>query len=306
MLTYYAASIALVMLQALAPSTGPVRVEDIHLPAPCTEPPSIPWHLSVGMAIGLLALLGVIFPIIREKIGKIEKVVWIVLFTGCLVFEVYSIRMEDLKNKSEQDLASCQEHNSFQKIASQVDSVLKTTQSVASLAEENLKDLTGGDSYAYLDPRITSTAMYEKYILHAALKPEDNLSFNLRVQNEGDQSLSGVTVTVSHVIKDATLKEPNLITDQGIMKPVYIGTIGPRVALDFPGYLGPQVGPNGIAEYLVHISAQNGQSEEMLSFRKAKDGKNWAYKLNVKRIFRKGNTLRAKTVKIIDWTEPPS
>lgn len=70
-------------------------------------------HLPVGVFIAVLALLGVVVPLLREKIGKWEKALWTSLMFTLLLLELNSIRVDH----HDQEVTRDQQNERFSKIA---------------------------------------------------------------------------------------------------------------------------------------------------------------------------------------------
>jgi hypothetical protein len=290
---------------------------------------SIYWYYCVpspGKAVGALAVVAGIMSV--REIKVLGKISWVVILIFMLLIEFRSIDQDRAENDKKQKDFFESQRKGFESISKQagtnfsattsgltaaiegLNSVLGTTRGVATIAKKNLAAISGGDSFAYLIPHIGSTE--KTYELIGLLHPGAYLGFNMSIENQGDQPLTGVNVTISHIVKMATAKERGIM-DNGVLKPIDMGTIAPHTGLNFPGYLAPEMGEDGVANYMVYISAQNGVSTETLSFRQSKDLKNYAYKLFVQRTVmgkrRRGDVRNGngwlRTVKTIDWTEPP-
>jgi hypothetical protein len=66
-----------------------------------------------------------------------------------------------------------------------------------------------------------------------------------------------------------------------------VGVLYPKQFKTLKTFIDPQPDPDGIAKYVIMISAQNGETWENLHFRKgryAANGYPWAYRLNVSKI----------------------
>src|ERR1035438_1027375 len=110
------------------------------------------------MFIGILGFLGVVVPLVRERVGRREKAVWTLVLAALLFLEIRSINLEDIKHDREQAFARCEELRSFKIIANtlsqsitqgqvqyqttlgHVDDVMKTTQKVSGLTEKSLEN----------------------------------------------------------------------------------------------------------------------------------------------------------------------
>jgi hypothetical protein len=116
------------------------------------------WHPPVGVFIAILALLGVLVPLLREKIGKREKAVWTALMFALLLMELRSIQLDhddQLKARQKQD-------EQFSAIAGGLKDTVTTAQQqfqttmnrmerLASLSNKNIDAVTGGNGFVYVD-----------------------------------------------------------------------------------------------------------------------------------------------------------
>ena len=119
-------------------------------------------HPPVGVYIAILALLGVIVPLVRDitKIGKREKALWTLIMFVLVLLEIKSIYQDRNEHEAQaaQDRTEQIEH--FEKIASGIDATIANSdqQFQATMSRsgvilggvtENLRTLTGNDSFAY-------------------------------------------------------------------------------------------------------------------------------------------------------------
>lgn len=145
-------------------------VLSVPLP-PCPAVVPVMWHPSIGMCIGILGFAGIIMPVIRDKMSRPEKIVWIVCYTLLLFLELGAIKLEDIKNGREHDHAQCEEERRFEKITGDLkqnidtattvltttQGVATTTQGVGKLAKENLENITGKGSFPIVVPGIPAS-----------------------------------------------------------------------------------------------------------------------------------------------------
>ncbi len=96
--------------------------------APCPAVIPVSWHLSVGVGIGILGFLGVVVPLVRDKIGRWEKAVWVAVMALLLCLELRSIRLDQDQHDREQAFAACEQLNQFQKIADTLQSAIAASQ----------------------------------------------------------------------------------------------------------------------------------------------------------------------------------
>ncbi len=254
-----------------------------ELLAPCPSVQPVAWHISVGVGIGILGFLGVVVPLVREHIGRREKAIWTALMAILLFLELRSIHLDQIQHDREQAFAACKQLQSFQKLASTLDStaaasksqyestigkvngVLTKTDAIAGLAEQNLNNVTGGKSFGFVVPQVAG----------------ESVPIPLLVWNEGDQVLSGVSITIAN-----TTHDPNW--GNAFFAPIYIGNIGPHGHAPVPGIYAITPQPeekSGQCNYWIEISAQNGSVEESLWFRRSRkqDRPGWAYSYEVTR-----------------------
>jgi len=247
---------------------------EILASCPAVEP--VGWHLSVGVGIGILGFLGVVVPLVRERIGRKERAIWTALLAILLFLELRSIRLDQIQHDREQAFASCEQLQSFQKLAAtlestaaasksqyestigQVNGILGKTQTIAGLAERNLQNVTGGKSFGFVVPQVSGGAV----------------PIPLLVWNNGDEVLSGVTITIAN-----TTHDPNW--GSAFFAPIYIGTISPHGHAPVPGIYAITPRPeakSGEDNYWIEVSAQNGTVDQSLWFRRGKkDPGAWAY-----------------------------
>jgi len=199
-----------------------------------------------------------------------------------------------LKAQNEQFTEPAQGFSSTYK---KVDGVLNTTQNVAVLAKTNLENVTGGDSFGYVYPKVI----------------EESDGFQMFLHNDGNQILSGVTVKISEVFSGKFGISGRVHMDGGSMNPIQYGTLPPHFGGSLPNYwITPKLRSDGLADYHILINAQNGGVVEELYFRPSQDRRSFAYKFEVvqkitgKRM--EGDFLAGKAwfryVKKQDWTEP--
>jgi hypothetical protein len=121
------------------------------------------WHPPVGVWIGILGLLGVLVPLIRdiERIGKREKAVWTFIMFSLLLLEIKSVYQDRNEHDEEQAEARERETKNFQSIAKEIegaieqsqqhfDATMKKSDKLISVTQESLNNITGGRSYAFV------------------------------------------------------------------------------------------------------------------------------------------------------------
>src|SRR5579863_9917247 len=128
------------------------------------------WHPPIGVYIGVLACVGVIVPWLfrsPEKMGRGEKAIWTAIMLALVMLEINTLYQDRNEHDAEQNQARCEQIERFGQIADgikeavkqsqqeyidtieHVDGVLETTQQVSRLAQKNLENVTGGNSFAY-------------------------------------------------------------------------------------------------------------------------------------------------------------
>ncbi len=268
---------------------------------------------SPGVSIGLLALAAGIMSV-RPEMHSAEKLTWVAILVVFAILEVNAINRTEADNKSARDDQNAafkgiadglkasldNSKQQYETTIGHVDGVLETTQKVSVLAKENLENVTGGNSFAYVYPKNIGGSN----------------NFRLFVHNEGKQILSGVVVTVVRVISGSAVPGENAFAImQPEQNPISIGTLPPNEgrSISLPqGLMTPIPRPDRTAHYHIWINAQNPGSSENLDFRPSKDGRGYAYSLVVwkpatgkrRRDDVYSENLWIRYVKRRDWTEP--
>ena len=108
------------------------------------------WYPPVGVFIGILALLGVIVPLLRDlgKIGPRERAVWTAVMFALVLLEMKSIYQDRDVHDREQKTARKEQLDQFSKIADRMDKNLENSQRQF---EVTVSELTGGSSYFYYE-----------------------------------------------------------------------------------------------------------------------------------------------------------
>ena len=291
---------------------------------PCPEiiAPWWKWYPYVGFFIAILAGLGVLVPWFRgTEIGKREKALWTVVMVALVALELRSITLDGHQHEREESRARCQQLQSFDDIATKlaiaitsgevqfratmagVSTVLNETKQAASAAKLAATQVTGGDSYAYVHPSV----IYE-----------GQNTIVLNVHNYGNEVLTGVSVSINHVIRGAA--EPALDNGEIEMesiRPINMGSIAPREGrtIDPPGeFITLIPKPDGTDQYHFWVNAQNAGVSETIDFRHSLNGRGWAYKIDAWRevvgkhrrvdLFAKDIHGWIRFVKKGDWVEP--
>jgi len=228
---------------------------------------------SPGVSIGLLAGVAGIMSV-RLKMHPAEKFAWVAVLVAFTILEVHAIKVSDQKNE---DTRTAQNkafgliadglktsietsRTQYKSTIDHVNGVLTTTQTVARLSKENLENITGGDSYAYVYPDFTEG---------------QNVSFDWKIHNFGKNSLSGVTVKINPVMMGSLLPFGNKNQmASGQPDVIDVGTLPPNIGQSIYHLFRPNV-----LSYMIYIQAQNGITTELLFLRPEKNS--YAYKLEV-------------------------
>lgn len=129
------------------------------------------WYPPVGVFIGVLALLSVVVPLLRDlaKITKVEKAVWTTMFFALVGLELRSIYLDRRAHDREQatlrqeqlqhftniatGLTSAinQEHQHFDTTVSEMKQLIKSSDVISGESMASLNSVTGGDSFCFLE-----------------------------------------------------------------------------------------------------------------------------------------------------------
>jgi hypothetical protein len=121
------------------------------------------WHPPVGVWIGILGLLGVIVPLVRDpqRIGKREKAIWTFVLFAFLLLEIKSVYQDRNEHDTEQRLARERSEHNFQTIANGISETIRTSErqfeatmrksdKIMGGVSDSIRTQTGGDSFAYI------------------------------------------------------------------------------------------------------------------------------------------------------------
>jgi hypothetical protein len=274
------------------------------------------WYPPVGCFVALVAVLAFLYPIYAEthKVSKGKKAAWSIAVLVLVLLEIRSTKLDRDEHNAEQQAALCEQTNRFDAIAKKLetdtfsnqqhfertmaeeDGILSRTERVGSLAEKNLRNVTGGTSFAYLVP-FSTLSDGSTLILH----------------NDGAEVLSSVVVTISRVTNSCVLEAHATCTqalDPYAPPPVEIGTAGPHARKPISQPIYSSSGGGG-SLYRIRIDAQNGPSIEQIWLRRSAVHYGFAYRYNVLRIT-EGTTAKGgfnlgtenfQILKSVDWTE---
>jgi hypothetical protein len=130
------------------------------------------WHAPPGAWIAILALFGVLVPLLRKDIGPREKALWTIVMFLLVWFEIRSLNQESQRQQQQ-----------FQTIANGLtDAIQKSQQQfdvTVSRINQNISAVTGGDSFCYFVftrngvPTIVHVGNYTLYDLTARFENVD-------------------------------------------------------------------------------------------------------------------------------------
>jgi hypothetical protein len=271
------------------------------------------WYPPVGIFIAIVTLFTYLYD--RKHPASTVKITRTVIVTLLVLLEIRSIKLDQKRHDEEQAIAHCELLNNFEAIANklkqdadqnklhfdqtmeQEKGILATAREVEELSLDNLKNITGGESFGYAVPFSTQA---------------DTSTLILR--NDGDHVLTGVTVIVEQLL-NGCLMEPNAKCvprfDTGMMQPIDMGTLGPHQRKPIPRHVIFDPTGAGSSVYFIRVNAQNGQAIEQIQFRRSSVHQGYAYSFKVVRTFR-GKPSRSdfklgneefRTLRTEDWTE---
>jgi len=137
------------------------------------------WPQSPGVSIGLLALAAGIMSV-RPKMHPAEKFAWVAVLAVFAILEVIAIGHSDKTNEGIRDQQNAKFDGIAEKLKTNietsktqykdtidhVDGVLEQTKGVAQIAQENLEDVTGGESFGYVIPSLTERGALIAMMVH--------------------------------------------------------------------------------------------------------------------------------------------
>jgi len=270
---------------------------------------------SPGKAVGALAVVAGIMSIRDMKVPG--KLMWVVVLVCMLVAEFHAIDRDRAESDKKQRESLNMQARQFQQVLDQAsrnatiaekklknsidaaNATLQKTQAVADLAKDNLENVTGGNSFAFVYPDII----------------EGEPTFQLKIHNDGKQILSGVVVTMYRVI--AGIPGPGYLGDVVTVdrKVTNVGVIAPNEGRSLPdSFMTPIVRSDGTATYRLWINAQNQGVAENIELRPSIDGLSLASRVTVYRrvegAHRHGDIqdgkFWARPLKDTGWVEPHS
>jgi len=221
-----------------------------------------PTPLPPGYAVTALAVAAAVMTVLGEMKGK-EKLAWIGVLFAFLLLELNSITVERKAQEDIQKQARAEQLQHFGEIGNRIrESIVESDKNFsATMGKTNqvLENITGGDSFAYVSPQNFSGDRFAGV-----------------VWNNGEQALSGLTLTIAHT------SEPDW--GGSFFRPIFIGTIGPHEYAPIPNFIfQPKADEKtGQDNYWIMLSAQNGTASQSLWFRRDRNNPaNWAYSFQV-------------------------
>ena len=267
-----------------------------------------PWHFSIGMFIGVLGFLGVVVPLLREKVGPREKAFWTAVLVILLCLEVRSIHLDQIQHDRDQHFAECESQQRFEQTIREsqqhfdetivgVEKVFESTKSAASAAKqaanaaaEGVAGLTGADSYVSIMPQ-----------LYPYLEDPNNGFVWLLTSVTGRHTVWDVHVVMSEVplTRESATKRKAENYAVGDVSGTYMSTL-----------TGSPIQPSKakINYYFFEISSRSPFISQTLALRFNQAFARWEYKVLIRRSRQPAMTLRKmqiiKSAPI--WLEVPS
>jgi hypothetical protein len=242
-----------------------------------------------GFAVAALAIAATIMAVRALRFTRIEEIAWILIAFAFFGIEIRAITQDrdqhdkyeaktrnDANKHFEDILRNAQQQ--FSATMRETETVLKTTESVGTLAQKNLESVTGGKSYAIVTPQAFS-----------GLVP-----IPLTIRNFGAQTLTGVTVTIRGPEAWDAIKNPNnpYSMFRAEADRIDVGTLHAGEIKVLARTITPTISDaskDQVAVYDLDIAAQNFTAEEHLLF---KHGKRipWVFQYTVMRQFIKSQS----------------
>lgn len=215
-----------------------------------------------GYAIAVMGIAAAIMAA-RTKASGYEKAAWMLVMFGLLFVETRAIRKDRTDNELKRVQAEKELKENFHDIGEGIRASISESDRNfnATIGKTNqvLANITGGDSFAYVSPQNFSGDQFAGV-----------------VWNNGEQALSGLSLTIAHT------SEENW--GAAFFQPIFIGTLGPYAYAPIPNFLfRPKADPKtGQDNYWIMLSAQNGTVSQSLYFRRDhKNPSQWAYAFQV-------------------------
>lgn len=223
---------------------------------------------SPGVSVAFMGVVAALMAA-RTRASGVEKAVWMLIITSLLVVEVLAIRKDRLEHDlaqrellREETLARKEAESNFGSIGEGIKGAVRQSdehfqatmgrvQRQVSLAEENLNQITGGDTYAIVLPVVIP------------INGINEMRLNLMVI--GRNPLWDVSITLQNqpIPKSTDFTEMLRTNNSPSMTPIFRSpSISPTHALVLDTTISPSV--TGISHYQIAIYARNGVFEEQL------------------------------------------
>lgn len=274
------------------------------------------FHLQApGWAVAMLAAVAAAMSIHADMRGW-QKAIWMILIGSLLVIELRAINKDrkDLQTQAQTDRAL--QEKAFKNVRDQQNAdfnataqgltqaytqsqlqfaatmkrsgvILGKTSETVSNTSKAVLNITGGDSFAFVYPLMSSG------------DPVAHLS----IHNGGKYSLSGVTVTIYGVAQEASSSHPCSLKFSSVTSRISMGSIAPnegKSILPPEGVFIPFLRTDRVAHFRIWINAQNPTTTEDLYFRRAKDHVSFDYKLEAFKSV-EGNPLKGDLQEVCGW-----
>ena len=233
-----------------------------------------PSHPPIGSYIGTLAFLVAVVTIWPPE-NNWSKAAWLMAFFALTGLEISTLYQDRAENQEQQMQARKKEGDAFKLIADGLSSAITQSQNqfsatvsrvdrVSGLAEENLRNMTGGDSWGWVS-----------ILRYGGPGSSENI-VGLTIQNEGKRyPLRGIRIvaidTVHQIMHEASV--PDVPANTGFNAP-------PEADLD--------LSTTSHNQFWIIIAATNGAVMEDLSVDHINGG-GWSQKIEVYRALANGN-----------------
>jgi hypothetical protein len=169
------------------------------------------WHPPVGVWIGILGLLGVIVPLIRDpkEISRGEKAAWTLILFMLLLLEVKSVYQDRNEHDEAEKESRQRSEQNFREIANGIQETVNELNTTIKEGREHfdrtmagiagtISTQTGGSSYAYLS---FVPEQHFLFFAHAGKYPLYGVVARIVDLDQAKNNPFGITVTVGDMIK---------------------------------------------------------------------------------------------------------
>jgi hypothetical protein len=268
------------------------------------------WPWVPTLAIGFLGVVAAIMAIRADSLTPPEKIVWIIIAFALFGIETRSV----LKDREEfaarqsalrikEDEARTEEHKAFADVLKESQKLLGRADTIQTLTARNLEQVTGGNSYAVVQPSLTQ-------------RPDRDIP--LLIENHGSDILTGVTVAIYDTGVWIWGTHDSIM--RSVENRISVGTLYPKERLVLNRQIKPeqfmQIAPGMeppntelVYRVFLYIGAQNFTATEYLDFKKDAQGKwNYMYRiyrpfLGTRKIHKNGYVEPDSLLEKIDWSE---